>query len=267
MDFHREYLAIPAAEGLRLGIFEQRSRLRLLLAHLKVRCKTLRHMEVPHLHNTCSAIIVAAGSSQRMGFDKLAADLDGVPVLRRTVEAFFAADSIESVVVVCPEERWKLLEGLKPNKPLTRVNGGNDRQDSVAAGLAEISSNYVAVHDGARPLISPDDINRCVAAAAMHQAAALARRVSETLKRADDEGFSNESVSRENLWLMETPQIFGIALLNEAYLNVAALGISVTDEVSALETIGVRVRLVESKYPNLKITTPADLALAKAYLT
>ena len=201
-----------------------------------------------------------------MGFDKLAADLGGVPVLRRTVEAFLAADSIDSVVVVCPEERWKLLEGLKPNKSLTRVNGGTDRQDSVGAGLVGISSNYVAVHDGARPLVSPEDINRCVAAAGMHQAAALARRVSETLKRADDEGFSNESVSRENLWLMETPQIFGIELLNEAYLNVAALGISVTDEVSALETIGVRVKLVESKHPNWKITTPADLALAAAML-
>ncbi len=190
-------------------------------------------MEVPHLPNTCSAIIVAAGSSRRMGFDKLAAELGGVPVLRRTVEAFLAADSIESVVVVCPEELWSLMDGIELTKSLRRVDGGTDRQDSVAAGLAEISSNYVAVHDGARPLISPDDINRCVAAAAMHQAATLARRVTETLKRADDEGFSDEAVSRENLWFMETPQIFGIALLKEAYAAVAEQGLSITDEVSA----------------------------------
>ena len=224
-------------------------------------------MEVPHLPSTCSAIIVAAGSSRRMGFNKLAAELGSVPVLRRTVEAFLAADSIESVVVVCPEELWSLLDGLELNKSLTRVDGGRDRQDSVAAGLAQISSHYVAVHDGARPLISPEDINRCVAAAVIHQAAALARRVTETLKRADDEGFSDEAVSRENLWFMETPQVFGIALLQEAYAAVAEQELAITDEVSALEAIGVRVRLVESKYPNLKITTPADLALAEAFLS
>ncbi len=201
-----------------------------------------------------------------MGFDKLAAELGGVPVLRRTVEAFLAADSIESVVIVCPEVLWSLLDGIELNKSITRVDGGRDRQDSVAAGLAKISSHYVAVHDGARPMVSPDDINRCVAAATMHQAATLARRVTETLKRSDDEGFSNESVSRDNLWIMETPQIFGIALLNEAYANVAAAELEVTDEVSALESIGVRAKLVESKYPNLKITTPADLTLAEALL-
>jgi len=224
-------------------------------------------MEVPHLPHTCSAIIVAAGSSRRMGFDKLAAELGGVPVLRRTVEAFLAADSIESVVIVCPEELWGLLDGIELNKSITRVDGGRDRQDSVAAGLEKITSHYVAVHDGARPLVSPDDINRCVAAATMHQAASLARRVTETLKRSDDEGFSNEAVSRDNLWFMETPQIFGIALLKEAYANVAAGELEVTDEVSALESIGVRAKLVESKHPNLKITTPADLTLAEALLT
>jgi 2-C-methyl-D-erythritol 4-phosphate cytidylyltransferase len=202
-----------------------------------------------------------------MGFDKLAAELGGVPVLRRTVEAFLAADSIESIIVVCPEELWALIEGVELNKSITRVDGGETRQDSVAAGLAKISSHYVAVHDGARPLISPDDINRCVAVAVMHQSATLARRVSETLKRADDEGFSDEAVSRENLWFMETPQIFGIALLQEAYANVAAQELAITDEVSALETIGVRAKLVETKHPNLKITTPADLALAEALLT
>ena len=224
-------------------------------------------MEVPHLPNTCSAIIVAAGSSRRMGFDKLAADLCGVPVLRRTVEAFLAANSIESIVVVCPEERWELLSGIEFNKPVTRVDGGENRQDSVAAGLAKISSSYVAVHDGARPLISTADIDRCVKTATIHQASALARRVVETLKRADDEGFSAEAVSRDDLWFMETPQVFGIALLQKAYAAVAERALEVTDEVSALESIGVRVKLVESKQANLKITTPADLALAAALLT
>src|SRR6478609_12083115 len=152
----------------------------------------------PH-PRTCAAILVAAGSSRRMGFDKLAAELGGVPVLRRTLEAFLAADSITEVVIVCPEERWELLDCEKFSKPVIRVDGGKDRQDSVAAGLARVSADYVAVHDGARPLISPADIDRCVAAAAEHRAVALARRVTETLKRSDGKDFSAEAVSRDLL--------------------------------------------------------------------
>jgi 2-C-methyl-D-erythritol 4-phosphate cytidylyltransferase len=213
----------------------------------------------------CSAILVAAGSSQRMGFDKLASPLAGVPVLRRTLETFLAAKSIAEIIVVCPAERWNLLAGGF-TKPVTRVDGGADRQDSVAAGLAALSesTHLVAVHDGARPLISPADIDRCVAAASTHRAAALARRVTETLKRSDAAGFSAEAVSREHLWFMETPQVFEIPLLREAYQAVRKQGLSVTDEVSALESIGARVMFVESQHPNLKITTPADLALAEA---
>ncbi|MEO5913218.1 MAG: 2-C-methyl-D-erythritol 4-phosphate cytidylyltransferase [Luteolibacter sp.] len=217
---------------------------------------------------TCSAILVAAGSSRRMGFDKLAAELAGIPVLRRTLEAFFAAKSIAEVVVVCPEERWELLGGNFP-KPVRRVDGGANRQDSVMAGLAALSlgSSLVAVHDGARPLVSPEDIDRCVAAAEQNRAAALARRVTETLKRADSLDFSTEGVSREQLWFMETPQVFEIPLLVDSYNDIVARGLTVTDEVSVMEAAGVRVKLVESTRPNLKITTPADLALAEAILS
>jgi 2-C-methyl-D-erythritol 4-phosphate cytidylyltransferase len=222
-------------------------------------------MAVTPTTRTCSAILVAAGSSRRMGFDKLASPLAGVPVLRRTLDAFLAAESIAEIVVVCPEVRWYLL-GDGFSKPVTRVDGGADRQDSVAAGLAALaaSADLVAVHDGARPLVSPEDIDRCVASAVKHRAAALARRVTETLKRSDAAGFSAEAVSRENLWFMETPQVFEIPLLREAYQSVSSRGLAVTDEVSALESIGVRVKFVESRHPNLKITTPADLALAEA---
>ena len=200
-----------------------------------------------------------------MGFDKLAAGLGGMPVLRRALKAFLAAESIAEIVVVCPPERWEVLGG-NFTKPVRRVDGGVERQDSVAAGLAAVSTSYVAVHDGARPLISPGDIDRCVAAAHEHRAAALARRATETLKRSDAAGFSAEAVSRERLWFMETPQVFKTALLAEAYAAVAAQGLAVTDEVSAMEILGVRVKLVESTGWNLKITTPADLALAEAIL-
>lgn len=216
----------------------------------------------------CSAVIVAAGSSRRMGFDKLAADLSGMPVLRRTLEVFAAADCVDVIIVVCPEERWL---GLGPEdfpENIRRVDGGKDRQDSVVNGLAALSdgARYVAVHDGARPLVDAGDVSRCLAAAAEHRAAALARRVTETLKRSDESDFSLEPVSRERLWFMETPQVFETGLLREAYAAVVSRGLAVTDEVSAVESIGVRVKLVESTHPNLKITTPADLVLAAAIL-
>jgi 2-C-methyl-D-erythritol 4-phosphate cytidylyltransferase len=215
-----------------------------------------------------AAIIVAAGSSRRMGFDKLAADLGGMPVLRRTVEAFLSATSIRSVVVVCPEDRWGLLEGMNFSKPVTRCDGGADRQDSVAGGLAALHAEceWVAVHDGARPMVHPGDIDRCVAAAIECRAAALARRATETMKRSDAQDFCLETVSRENLWCMETPQVFERALLLEAYAAVSTGGLHVTDEVSAVQALGVRVKFIESRHPNLKITTPADLALATALL-
>ena len=217
----------------------------------------------------CTAIIVAAGASRRMGMDKLAWPLAGIPVLRRTLEAFLAADSIAAVVVVCPEDRWLLLDRAGFTKPVIRVDGGAERQDSVMCGLAALDANtrYVAVHDGARPLITPDDIDRCVVAAVEHRAAALARHATETMQRSDDRDFSTGVVSREHLWCMETPQVFETALLREAYHAVTARGLLVTDEVSAVQACGVPVKFIASRHPNLKITTPADLALAAAFLT
>ena len=214
----------------------------------------------------CTAIIVAAGASRRMGMDKLAWPLAGVSVLRRTLDAFLNADSISSVIIACPEERWKLLGDGNFPKPVIRIDGGAERQDSVEAGLAALdpAAHFVAVHDGARPLVSPDDIDACVAAAIEHRAASLARRATETMKRSDENGFCTDSVSRENLWCMETPQVFEVSLLREAYQHVAASDLTVTDEVSAVQALGTKVKFIESLHPNLKITTPADLALAEA---
>jgi 2-C-methyl-D-erythritol 4-phosphate cytidylyltransferase len=203
-----------------------------------------------------------------MGFDKLSSMLDGVPVLKRTLDALLAAPSISEVVVVCPAERWELLGDGILQKSVIRVDGGATRQDSVAAGLAAVSpeTGYVAVHDGARPFVSPRDIDRCVAAAREHRAAALARRVTETLKHSDPQNFSSASLSREHLWFMETPQVFELALLREAYASITARQETVTDEVSAMAAIKIPVKFVESTSPNLKITTPADLVLAAALL-
>lgn len=212
------------------------------------------------------AVIVAAGSSRRAGFDKLAALLDGVPVLRRSVDSFVAAGAA-TVVVVCPVSRWEetgLAAAAFP-VPVLRVDGGAERQDSVKRGLDALpaETRMVAVHDGARPLVTPEGIRACLAAAEETGAAACAHPVVDTLKRADDQACSlPEPVSRENLWGMETPQIFDLSLLLRAYAHVAEKGLVVTDEVSAVESIGVPTRLVQVG-ANLKITLPGDLELAE----
>lgn len=215
-----------------------------------------------------SAIIVASGSSRRMGFDKLTATLDGKPVLQRTIEAFVAADEIDSIIVVCPADRWHQLNNLPDVKPITRVDGGEARQDSVLAGLNALpaDADWVAVHDGARPLVSATDIDHCINAAREHGAATLARPATETMKRSDQQGFCTEPVSREQLWCMETPQVFNKEQLRLAYLEVTAKAITCTDEVSAVQTIGGRVKFIEPSRPNPKVTTPADLTLAAALL-
>lgn len=203
-----------------------------------------------------------------MGFDKLAAPLAGMPVLQRTVEAFLAAESISRIVIVGPPERRALLAGLDAGKPVDFTDGGAERVDSVARGLASLPEGleFVAVHDGARPLIAPDEIDRCVSEAIDHGAAALARRATETMKRSDANAFCAAAVDRENLWCMETPQVARVADLLSCLEAGNTQGAVLTDEVSALHAGGVRVKFVESRFPNPKITTPADLEWAAALL-
>jgi 2-C-methyl-D-erythritol 4-phosphate cytidylyltransferase len=216
----------------------------------------------------CAAVIVAAGRSRRMGFDKLAADLAGEPVLRRSVRRLMAVPEIHRVVVVCDPGRFEALLGGGFDKPLVRVDGGAERQDSVFAGLGALAAEDegVAVHDGARPLVRPADVSAAIATAAAHGAATLARPASETLKRADADGVVTGGVDRDGLWFTETPQVFRTELLRAAYAEVRRLGATVTDEVSAAGAAGIPVRIVASTGPNPKITVPSDLDLARALL-
>lgn len=197
-----------------------------------------------------------------MGFDKLAALLHGKPVLAHTLQVFLDCDAITEILVICPPGRFELLDKTTFTKPVRRINGGAERHLSVANGLAAVSPNaeLIAVHDAARPLVSQTDILATVEAANKYGAASLARRVTETLKRSDDNGLTLSAVSRENLWFIETPQIFRAELIRSAYANIIKTGIIVTDETSALETISIKTQLIASISPNPKITTPADLA-------
>ncbi len=220
-----------------------------------------------------SAIIVAAGSSSRMGFDKLNAELNGVSVLARSILAFQDCPDVTEIRVVTSKEKLteitKLAAGIEADKFVEAIEGGAERHLSVWNGIQRIelsSSALIAVHDGARPLVTPAAISACAKFARQCGGACLAHRITDTIKRSNDEGEVSESISRENLWAMETPQIFDSKLLRKAYENILERGQIVTDEVSALQAIGTKVRLVENIEPNLKITIPADLAVAEKVL-
>ncbi len=212
-----------------------------------------------------------------MGFDKLAAPLAGRSVLRRAVDAFQGCPRIDRIVVVASAggridevREWISTGGIE--KLDTVVEGGVERQDSVWNGLMAVAARgvgdggepvVVAVHDGARPLVSPEAIARVVDMAAERGAASLARPITETVKRTDESGVVRQSVERGNLWAMETPQAFRLGLLMRAYRKIRAEGRVVTDEVSAVQALGEPVWLVEARAPNPKITFAEDLAYAE----
>ena len=219
-----------------------------------------------------SAVIVAAGRSRRMGFDKLLADLCGETVLVRSLLAFQSCPDVAEIRVVTAAEKnndiYEAANRLSISKFIECVEGGAERHLSVSAGLDRVGDDcdLLAVHDGARPLVTAEAISRCAEVAEKTGAATLAHRVADTLKRGNESDEVCESVSRENLWAMETPQIFQVELLRKAYDSVLAVGQIVTDEVSAIESIGHAVSLVENADPNTKITVPGDLVVARAVI-
>jgi 2-C-methyl-D-erythritol 4-phosphate cytidylyltransferase len=219
-----------------------------------------------------TAIIVAAGDSRRMGFDKLFAAIAGKPVIAHTIRAFERVNSVHAIIVVAREDRRDEIKTIVRDENFKKVRsiipGGKHRQDSVRAGLDHLESvtEYVAVHDAARPLITPEQIERVFEQCRVHGAAALAEPINDTLKRADTGLLVTDSVDRHQLYAMQTPQIFERQLIVDAYRAVYAENISVTDEVSALERLGRNVVLVVNDDFNFKITYLRDLALAESLL-
>ena len=220
-----------------------------------------------------SAIIVAAGSSRRMGFDKIFTLLHGKPVLYWSLAAFQNCENIDEILVVTREELIADVEKLVRAEKLTKVRsvvaGGAERHLSVWNGLKAVKSEgsqYVAIHDGARPLVTPKLISDCIELAKKHGSACCAAPVPDTVKRASYEQLVTESVERENLWAMQTPQVFSSALILQAYAALMARNELVTDEVSAVQKLGKRVALLRNDDYNFKITFPRDLPLAEQVL-
>jgi 2-C-methyl-D-erythritol 4-phosphate cytidylyltransferase len=216
-----------------------------------------------------SAIIVAAGSSQRMGFDKLLSFIGDKPVVAHSIDRFERCDKIDEIILVIRSDRraefQQVVDVCGFTKVRRLVNGGSERHLSVWNGISHLpeACEIVAVHDAARPLVSAELISRSVALARECGAVSVAAPIVETIKRADLEQNVTKSVDRSGLWGMQTPQVFRFDWLVDAYKRIVDSGRSVTDEVSALQQAGYPVRLLQNTDWNIKITFPRDLDLVE----
>ena len=218
----------------------------------------------------CGAVIVAAGSASRMGgIDKVMAPIGGEPMIVRTVRTFQQCDAIREIVIVTRQDLIVPIMDLCHDfdKVQMVIVGGASRPESVAAGLSALSDKVklVAVQDGARPLVSWQVIDRTVRAANSYGAAAPAIPVKDTIKVVSG-GIVKETPERSGLQAVQTPQVFDIDLLRGALLQAAQDGAEITDDCSAVERLGMSVKIVEGDERNIKVTTPLDLKIAELFL-
>lgn len=221
-----------------------------------------------------TALILAAGSSTRMGkkISKQFLSVGGIPVLARTLIAYQKCPLIREIVVAArPEDHetvQALIEQYEIKKITALVSGGSSRAESAQNALNAVSpeTKFVAVADGARCLIKPLEIARVCACAYKNKAASAACRVIDTVKRTGALGNVKETVDRENLWTVQTPQVFHLALYTVATERAKSDRFVPTDDNGLIEHLGYGVRLVECSRENIKITTPADIRLAEAIL-
>ena len=218
----------------------------------------------------CGAVIVAAGSASRMGgIDKVRAALGGEPMIARTVRAFQQCGAIADIVIVTRPDLIRPISALCAQMDKVRmvVAGGQSRQESVALGLNALPKGVelAAVHDGARPLITDAVIDRTVRAANSYGAAAPAVPVKDTIKVVRG-GLVTDTPDRASLQAVQTPQVFDFDLLRGALKKAAEDAAAVTDDCSAVERLGMAVKIVEGDERNLKVTTPMDLKIAEMLL-
>lgn len=227
-----------------------------------------------HPKNFTSAIIAAAGMSERFGGDvtKQMTSLCGVPLLIHTLRAYEEADCIHEIILVAKPNELPAWEKLVKEHNITKlskiVEGGYTRQDSVLNGLDAVhkKSKFVAIADGARCLITPEQIKLVCRAAYKYKAATAAHRSTDTVKIADKKGFIDSTADRDTVWLAQTPQVFKTKLYRAAAYTALKKNLTVTDDNSLVESVGHPIRLVECGAQNIKITTREDLAVAEGVL-
>lgn len=221
---------------------------------------------------TCSAVVVAAGSARRMeGIDKILAPLGELPVIVHTLYAFQDCPAFDEIVVVTRQdllvEVSRLCKEYKLDKVTKVIAGGAERMLSVRAGLQEVSpdADMVAIHDGARPLVTQEILEEVVKRAAVTGAAVPAIPITDTVKRAEG-GVTVETVDRSALWAVQTPQVFEFGLIRTAVEKAVTDEENLTDDCAAVERLGMKVSLTTGSRENIKITTPFDLLLGEAIL-
>ena len=227
----------------------------------------------------CAAVLLAGGAGRRMGgkVPKQFVDLNGKPVLCYSLKTFSESAIIDEIVIVSDEEHIGYVEKDIVDlygfyKVSNVVKGGRERYHSVARGLEAVSADtdYVFIHDGARPFVTAHTIERCLHYTEKYKAAVAAVKVKDTVKIADDDGFIVSTPDRSNVWQVQTPQSFEYLLIRNAYRRLLddeerlkSAGISVTDDTMVAKMYAdVDAKLVESTYENIKLTTPGDLDYA-----
>ncbi len=224
---------------------------------------------------TITAIVLAAGSGKRMNspVQKQYMDLAGQPVICYALRAFEESVVTGIVLVTGRGEteycRHEIVERYGFRKVTAITEGGKERYDSVYAGLLAASgSDYVLIHDGARPFVTPDMILRCVETVRVCGACVAGMPAKDTIRYVGEDGYAGETPDRKKLWQMQTPQTFSYSLIRDAYEKVTAHNTDgITDDAMVLERAeGPAVKIIEGSYHNIKITTPEDLLVAKTYL-
>ena len=221
---------------------------------------------------SCSAVIVAAGSSQRMGSDKILGALGGLPVLVRTLKAFEYSEVVDEIVVVTRQDKLTHVADLCHKYGISKVSkvicGGATRVESALAGVSEVDkkAKLIAIHDGARPLVTEALIRRTVYAAHDQLAAVPVVKSVDTLKTVNEAGFLCGDIDRASTVRIQTPQVFKAELIKGALTHAVKEKLPLTDDGSAMEKMGVKVYTVQGEEENIKLTTPRDLVGAEAIL-
>lgn len=219
-----------------------------------------------------SVIIVSAGNSTRMqGTDKQMAEIGGIPVVARSMMAFEKCESVLEIIVVTREESMEKIKKLAEQYGITKLScvvpGGNTRQESVTNGVRKISdeAKMIAVHDGARPLVTQENIEKTIADARVFSGAVLGVPVKDTIKVVSD-GLITDTPPRSSLYITQTPQVFKRSVYMRALEFASRNYLDFTDDCQLAEAIGVKVCMTTGDYKNIKITTPEDIAIAETIL-
>lgn len=219
------------------------------------------------------ALVPAAGSGKRMGGDrsKQYLEIGGKPIIVHTLNLLDSCENISEVCLIVPEDdcayACEMLDEMRFIKPVKVVPGGRERQDSVRNGLDSIyGCDIVMVHDGVRPFVTEEILNRCIEETLLYGATVVAVPAKDTIKSVDEERNVIETLERKRLWQIQTPQTFRYDLLKDAFKKAYNDAFYGTDEAMLVERLGHKVKVIEGDYRNIKITTPDDMIVAEAIL-